>query len=227
MPDTPLDLYVLTFEFSLNRVGTNEDIALFDLSFSGVDGAEYNDTELASAAQGGINSWIANSTKTYWTTNVQFSFVTATNYLANGHINHQQRVPVGATWVGTSDPPALPWETSLAVSLYTYPRGTFVSNGRRKRGRFYLPPMASSALDPSNSGYLHDSSVGPLLSDMHDFLAAAGESGVGVPVGVLGVYSRVDGVVRDVSELSLDAKFDSQRRRQNRESAGYDVVDFP
>jgi hypothetical protein len=227
MPPTPLDLYTLTFEFELNRVGTNEDIALFDLSMRGVGGAEYGDSQLASAAQGGINAWVATQAPAWFSTNVHFGWVTATNYLANGHINHQQRIAVGTAWDGTDSGPALPWETTLCTSLYTYPRGTFVSNGRRKRGRYYLPPMAASRLDSSNSGYFKNSDVAAALSRQHDFCQQAQQDMVGVDVGVLVVYSRTDGVTRDVVELSLDAKFDSQRRRENREVAGYDTVAFP
>jgi hypothetical protein len=121
----------------------------------------------------------------------------------------------------------LPWETSLAASLYTYPRGTFVPQARRKRGRFYLPPMGADQLDASNSGFFPDATIDAMLAEIVGFLQDSRETDVGAVTGTLGVFSRVDGVIRDVIQVSMDAKYDSQRRRQNRENAGIVRTDFP
>lgn len=226
MPTTPLDCYSLTYKFDLNQVGSNQDIAEFYLWMDG-DGAEFGDAELAHLAAGGLAAWINQMPENYFASNVVLNSCIATSYLANGHILAQQSNNETTGWHGTASGAALPWETALACSLYTYPRGTFVPNGKRKRGRFYLPPMAADQLDASNSGFLADAAVASLLGHLHDFVLAAQESDAGVPVGHLSVFSRMDSELRHVTQISLDAKFDSQRRRQNRELAGYQVTDFP
>jgi hypothetical protein len=109
----------------------------------GVGGAEYNDAELNSAANGAVNAWQNNINQGHYSSAVVFSDVVARNFLANGHTNHEQVAVADGGWVGTASGASLPWETSLCTSLYTYPRGSFVSDARRKRGRYYLPPMTT------------------------------------------------------------------------------------
>lgn len=223
---TPLDCWSLTFDFALTRAGTTEDHAEFTLWIDG-DGTEADDTMLESLGHGAAKAWTDNVPNLRWCDNVSLRTVTATAYLANGHILRQQEVPPDVAWVGAAAHPALPWETSLAVSLYTYPPGTFVTDGKRKRGRFFVPPMAALTLDSSNSGYFSDGNMASQLGYMHDFLAAVNQNAVGVPVGTLSVFSRMDSVCRHVTWIAMDAKFDSQRRRQNRETAGRLVGTFP
>lgn len=223
---TPLNMYSLTWDFNLYRTTVREDHAEFTCFYQTVGGAQYGDAQLIHAAAGGAKAWTDNITKTNWCDNVTLSSVTATSYLANGHTFAVQQAPPPVGWTGTSDPPALPWETSLCMSLYTYPRGSFVSNARRKRGRFYLPPMAASCLDVSNSGYFDNATIAARLGEVHDFLEDSQNDELGVQIGSLGVYSRVDGICRAVTQISCDAKFDSQRRRQNRETAGVVTASF-
>lgn len=227
MPDVPLDLYQLVFKFELLELTSPADIAEFSLWMAGVDGAEYGDPQLHSAAIGACHAWQDNVNQNHFSSAVEFSTVTARNFLANGHTNHEQVFVADGSWVGNADGASMPWETSLCVSLYTYPRGSFIPNARRRRGRFYLPPMSANQLDSTNTGFFHDSGVAPLLAEMDAFLTAAREDMVGVQVGDLVVYSRVAGESNPVTQLSLDAKFDSQRRRQNREPVGYITLDFP
>lgn len=222
----PLSAYLVTFKFTLKRVSTAEDIAEFGLWFQGIDAAVYDDSELIHVASGASKAWTDNVNQNKYCSNVVFQGTVATNYSADGHILHEQEFASDAGWVGTADPPALPWETSLCISLYTYPRGTFVPQSKRKRGRYYLPPMAASQLDGSNSGYFLDSAIAAALDEQHSFLSDAQNTELGVPVGNLSVFSRVDGAVRHVSQISCDAKFDSQRRRENREEAGVITSSF-
>lgn len=223
---TPLDCWSLTFNFPLTRAGTTEDVAEFTVWIDGA-GTEADDDMLASLAVGAGTAWTSNVPDLRWCNNVSLGSVTATSYLANGHILRQQEKPPSSPWTGAAADPALPWETSLAVSLYTYPRGTFVTNGRRKRGRFYVPPMAALTLDSSNSGYFSDGNMDSQLGYMHAFLSDVNQDQEGVPVGSLGVFSRMDSVVRHVTQISMDAKFDSQRRRENRETVGVRIAAFP
>lgn len=222
---TPLKAWELVFQFALNRVGTNEDVAEFSL-WMGSDTLEPGDAELPHLAAGGVNAWQNNMNQAHWATNVAFSYVTATAFNTDGTIKAQAQEVAGGDWVGTADTAALPWETSLCTSLYTYPRGTFVPQQRRKRGRFYLPPMAADQLDPSNSGYFNDGSLPDLLTEIMAFLQDAEKTDVGVSTGTLSVFSRKDSLLRPVSQVSIDAKFDSQRRRQNRENVGWIAESF-
>lgn len=222
---TPLDAYYLRYNFSLNRAGTVEDIAVFGLWMNTPGSAEYGDDELGHCAHGGYKAWADEVDTGYWTDAVTLESVTASSYLANGHTLHEQNYVPSTPWQGAGPAPSLPWETAMAISLYTYPRGTFVTNGKRKRGRFYLPPFSASTLDHSNSGYFLDSNFHTFVANMRAFLVAAQDDELGVPVGALGVFSRMDSVIRPVVQVSADAKIDSQRRRQNRETAGtYEVA---
>jgi hypothetical protein len=86
--------------------------------------------------------------------------------------------------------------------------------------------MSGSSLDTSNSGFYDNGSIAAQLAEQVAFLGDAQQDMVGADVGVLVIYSRVDGVHRDVVQVSMDAKFDSQRRRQNREDAGHLETSF-
>ena len=224
---TPMDAYYLRWNFSLNRVGTKEDIAVFGLWYDTPGSAEYGDAQLVHCAAGGYKAWVDAMDLGYWTSAVTLESVTATTYLENGHTLHEQNWVPGTAWAGIGPAPSLPWETAMACSLYTYNRGTFVANGKRKRGRFYLPPFSASALDHSNSGYFSDANFHTFLLNCADFLNKSQDDELGVKVGTLGVFSRADSVIRPVQQVSMDAKIDSQRRRQNRETAGYQGVPFP
>lgn len=222
-----MDLYQLVFKFELLALTSPADIAEFSLWMAGVDGAEYGDPQLHSAAIGACHAWQDNVNQNHFSSAVEFSTVTARNFLANGHTNHEQVFVADGSWVGNAAGASLPWETSLCCSLYTYPRGSFIPNARRRRGRFYLPPMSSDQLENANTGFYSDGELPDLLSELQAFLHAAREDMVGVQVGDLVVYSRVDGASNNVTQLSIDAKFDSQRRRQNREPVGFITLDFP
>jgi len=222
----PASAYELRFNFPLSRITTAEDIAIFGLWLEMKDGSTPSDANLIDYATAGYDAWKNNISGASWTTNVQLGSVDAITYNLNGSTKARETHVAGTPWVGTSTSPALPWETALAVSLYTYPRGTFVTNGKRKRGRFYLPPMSANNLDASNSGFFQNATIGALLAEMADFLAMVNRDGLGVAISTLSVFSRTDSILRPVTQLSVDAKFDSQRRRQNREQAGHIEVPF-
>jgi len=219
MADLPHCTFI-RWNFGLNREGSAEDIAVFGLWGSNIGDAEYGDEQLAAIAHGAYDAWANHASPDYWTTAVTLDSTLAVAYLANGHTLFEQNYVPDTVWQGDVSTASMPWETSLAVSLYTYPRGTFVTNGRRKRGRYYLPPVAAINLDPSNSGYFKNSTLPAFFADQVSFLNDFGKDHEGAPHVNLGVYSRKDDDCRDVTDLYIDAKFDSQRRRQNREVAG-------
>lgn len=84
-----------------------------------------------------------------FTTDVLFDYVKATHIDTAGLALDQAQVALGVGGVGlpgTSGSDSLPYEVAMAVSLYAYTPGTFVTNRARKRGRFYLPPMHTAIM---------------------------------------------------------------------------------
>lgn len=219
----PLTACEMTFTFTLSQLSEAQDIAEFSIWSTDT---EQQDPQLLDIAEGGYNSWVTHAEKANHCTGVALTSVRTRNFLENGHTLREQVFVPDTPWTGTATQPSLPWETALCISLYTYPRGSFITDGKRKRGRFYMPPFSSAVLASNDSGFIADNVAHGVLGQMHDFLRDAWQSHLGVDEGTLGVLSRVDGVCRPVIQISLDAKIDSQRRRQNREIAGVLTQDF-
>lgn len=216
---TPTNLVQFTWNFGLVRLAGQEDIAEFSVAASR-DTIEPDQHGLDKLAVGAGKAFLTSIPATRFAPNVRFIGVKARMFKPDGKTLRESVWLTDTPWIGLDPGAALPWETALCVSVYTYPRGTFTDDAKRKRGRFYLPPMAASQLDFSNSGYFANGSVSPMLDSLKSFMNKIGQDDLGVSVLDAGVYSRADGVVRTATQISLDAKFDSQRRRQNREIAG-------
>jgi hypothetical protein len=56
------------------------------------------------------------------------------------------------TWQGTGGI-SLPYSSSCVVSLFGYQPGTLAPQRGRKRGRFYLPPLATTVMDDATGLY--------------------------------------------------------------------------
>jgi len=208
-----------TWTFQLDAGGAGQDIAELSLHHGGTS-FEPPDDQLNNLAQGGYNAWADNMTPTRFAAAVTLAGVKTYRYDAAGHVIGIGSYQDPAPWHGTSTSPCLPWETSLALSLYTYPRGSFVPNPRRRRGRIYLPPMSSAQLELANSGYYSDSDLPNLFEELHDFVQNSGDDALGVALAPLVVFSRVAEALYPVTDLYIDARFDSQRRRENAQVAG-------
>lgn len=216
---------MLRYNFTLIRTDAAEDIANVDLWMAPLGGAEYGDSQLAAAAEGGYKAWATNQNEANWGNNVRLDSVVASSFNSAGHTLHEQNYVSNTPWRGGSAQKSLPWETSMVVSLYTYQRGLFEPTSRRKRGRVYLPPQTSGQLQNSNSGYYDDTALPAFMTDVHAWLKDAEKDDVGVRIAALSVFSRADMVLRPVTNLYMTAKFGSQRRRQNKEKAG--VLNLP
>lgn len=219
MPTYPTNRWMTTWHFELNRSGTVEEEANFSLHFGGTS-YEPEDSSLDDLAEGAYKAWKSNMGTSDWTNAVYLYYCRTYKFNAAGKVTAQGQFADPTPWHGTGTGASLPWETSLALSLYSYERGSFVQNPRRRRGRIYLPPMASSVLDTSNSGYYADSQLDDLLGELHSFMLDAGDSAAGVPLAPPVVFSRVGEALYPISDLYIDAKFDSQRRRERSENAG-------
>jgi hypothetical protein len=210
-----------TYVFTLSRAGTPEDVA--EMSFWAIPDPAITDWDpfLADQAEAAYNAWATHMHTDRWATNVQLTSVRARHFTPAGKTDHEQVFVPSPGWKGSSASGSMPWETSFCVSLYTYTPGGFILHPRRRRGRMYLPPMSSDQLDNSNSGYFLNSDVATFLGEIESWLQACqsdklGGAGVQRP----SVFSRVDSHLYQWTDVVIDAKFDSQRRRQNRESVG-------
>jgi len=215
----PTNRWMSTWTFQLSGGGAGDDIAQFSLHFGGT-AYEPTDDQLNSIAEGAYKAWADNLTSTRFSTAVSLAGTKSYRYNAAGHVIGIGSYADDVPWAGNSGSPSLPWETSLALSLYSYPRNTFVVDPRRKRGRIYLPPMSSAQLNPGNTGFYVDSDLPDLFDELHDFVEDAEKDALGVALSPPVIFSRVGEELYQVTDLYIDAKFDSQRRRQNKETAG-------
>lgn len=133
-------------------------------------------------------------------------------------------------WQGAG-PKSLPWETSLCVSLFGYERGIFAANKGRRRGRFYLPPMSSGVLNDVG-GEIDSTPLGYISGCIHDFLndvqgMTIGGDGVGTAPDYFNLVIMSIGTplkplsptTFPVTDVYIDSKFDSQRRRERQQPA--------
>lgn len=221
MPPTLERVFQLTWTFDLQQGSQKEDIAEFGLWFNYGPGGSIDQTDLDFVAQNGADAWQQQVSGAHYGTNVSLRNVTGRCFSTNGHTFRESQKAPASAWVGTNSDACLPWETSLCIGLYTYVPNTFVPDGKSRRGRYYLPPMAAAVLEGGNSGFVQNALIAPLLAEQVAFYgklyAGAGFDPLVVePI----VYSRTQNDFNLVEYLVCDAKLDSQRRRQNRESAG-------
>lgn len=218
---TLLNAIQLTWTFDLYQGTVQQDIAEFSLWFHYGPGGSAPQSDLDFLAQNGADAWSANVSSSNYATNVKLFTCTARIYDVAGKTLAESVAIPATAWAGSASAGALPWETSLCVSLYTYEPGTFIVNGRRRRGRYYLPPMSVAVMEAGTSGFVQNAMITGLLAEQKAFyghLYAGAFPGTLVVIPV--VYSRKDEDLYITQYLVMDAKLDSQRRRENRETAG-------
>lgn len=174
-------------------------------------------TALAAAAR---DEWVSGVDKADFSSAAELKTVIAAEYNADGTTRQEQRVVTDSgDWVG-SQIRSLPWECSLCVSLYSYTPGTFIPHARRRRGRYYLPPLGAGVLANNSSGQLSDDEAMTLLSDQKDWLLAVTGSSLGSGIAWSpGVMSSVDSHLYALTDMAIDGKIDSQRRRERQQPA--------
>lgn len=188
------------------------------------------DDYLAALAQAAIDKWTADVDHTAFSLNLELTRTLAIVQDTAGHTVREQVVstPTGH-WRGSDSSAALPWECALVIGLYTYERGSFVPNARRRRGRVYLPGLPSSGLGSGKSGLLTNTyaqarrdELGAVLSDLVGFSLPHG-GGSWHP----GILSKVAGQFNDLSHLSVDNKVDVHRSRERQQAATISTVAWP
>lgn len=223
----PPNLVVATLRFDLLEGETPVGIAEITNWIQPVDTVDW-DTNCETAAEAQANSWSLNVDPSTYSLAVRLRDSTAIHPAADGSTLNKKVAPPDTAWRGTAAGDSLPWETSLVVSLYTYPMGTFVPNGRQRRGRNYLPPMAAGVLDSAGTGgFVSTALRDHVLSDHHDYLDNFRNISPDTPYGVPCVVSRVSTTAHAILQLACDVKLDSQRRRERKEVPPKVSVAFP
>ncbi len=124
-------------------------------------------------------------------------------------------------WQGDATAHSLPWSSSLVISLYTYTPGSFIAHAGRRRGRVYPPPPNVTVLETTNQGTIHADTALAILNDFKGWLNDF--QGVTLTpdenVWVLGVLSKVGNQWNHVTDLAIDTKIDTQRRREKSQQA--------
>lgn len=131
-----------------------------------------------------------------------------------------------SAWAGTG-PDSLPWETSLAVSLFGYERGLFTQDKARKRGRFYLPPGSTELLN-GKSGQVRADQLTTLCTQIVAFLndvqgmhltdepPLEQADSFNLVVMSIGTPTKpLEPTTTPVTHVYVDSEIDSQRRRQH------------
>src|SRR5437899_1537166 len=178
-----------------------------------------NSTRTLAAAQVAALDWLTDFTgggtgfASKVTDGVEFTRVTTGDItLATGRQTAlAEDVVVNA---GTAAPPSLPQEVSTVVSLRTS-----LAN-RSGRGRFYLPPLASSKI--TNAGKLNLA----VRTDIINALVAAWtnyNTAGNVPV----VYSRRLRATNNITHFNIGHIFDVQTRRDNKLNTDRSTVSMP
>lgn len=229
MPTIPSDCIKIRFTMDLD----GNDIAVFGvnghlhhITGNTIDWQEY----MQDAAEKARDKWVQHLDPITWTPVVTavkceaYHLDTAGKVLDKGLAGFTGP----AQWKGSAGGGTLPWETSLCVSIYGYEPGSFTRYGASKRGRFYLPPMPVSAVTGVR-GHLHPSTKSQLIGDLGDFLndiegMVLGPSGQGADYFELGIISAStnkgatpNGSFTRAVKWGFDDRFDSQRRRENKD----------
>lgn len=208
------------------KLGTAGEIAIWGFHMVRVHGVGNtvdwaDDTNNIAAAT--RDAWNAHSTKSAYATSVVMDRVDVYHLGTDGKTIDKGTASFTGedAWAGTQGV-SMPWETSIAVTLYGYDPSGFVAEAANKRGRFYLPPMAQGALG-NVDGFLDPSPAATLQTDIGAFLGQV--NGLELhdygeltrDTMALGILSRRRSIFTPVAFYGIDRKFDTQRRRENKQ----------
>lgn len=184
---------------------------------------------LQALATAGRGEWAGSFPKTLMSPGLSLNSCKATQQSTSGHaLLVAQDSSEGGSWAGSASQ-SLPWEVAIVISTYSYPRGSFVPNARSRRGRAYLGPLGSNILISSLTGEISITDAETLRDAFGDWLSALAGNIFGdsdhrfVP----SILSRHLVQSFPITQLSVDNKLDSQRRRQKTLPAVINSVDWP
>lgn len=233
----PAEVMQATLEFSLSKGGAAQDIAEFSI-WATADPWPTGDTDkqafLEEMAQEVYEAWADAVTAGNWHTNLRLENVTTRIPNADGSTALRAAYSPVSKWAGSAAATQLPWQVATVISLYCYTPGGFVPQARSKRGRYYLPPPTTGWLNNLGEGTIADSMVSDLVDEQSTFLTVLSgdhtydSGGVSITTALtLVVVSRQHTYATPVSFIRVDNRFDTQRRRANRETVVYQGASFP
>jgi hypothetical protein len=229
MPQPP-NLIKLTTQFDLyGGSGDIEDHAEFGIWGQVVDGPPSPwDPFLEDLATFAAGQWVAVVDDARYSPATHLAGVVAGAYDGSGNLVAEQKFFNAPTdWVGGADQ-SMPWAVSAVISLYTYQRGTFVVQGKSKRGRIYLPPLGTSVMGNTFTGEMGVGNATALRDDVGTWLAdIVGHTGPGTFSFHPGVLSTTHNYFNQLAYLSVDTKLDTQRRRERQQLATISTVPWP
>lgn len=207
--------------FGLTSATSPTEVAEFTMWFEPVNVPSDWDVALSDLATACADAWSSVVDPTHFSPAVTLTGAEARHAAANGATLQKQRVGPTDPWIGTGGNASLPWETSFQFGLYTYTPGTFIAHGRRRRGRNYWPPMTTSVLSGQKSGFIDSGIAADLATDAGQFYTKCGLdlAGAHPRIWTLGVLSRMDSHLYQVTDIRYDTRLDSQRRREKGELA--------
>lgn len=183
---------------------------------------------LSDLAEFACTSWDSVISPTHYSPATVLNGAIAGQYDTTGKLSLEQKYAVPSSpWSGTASQ-SLPWSISAAISLYTYPRGEFVINGKSKRGRIYLPPLGDNIMGNTNTAEMSAATAQGLRDDIATWLTGlVGHSGPGGWSFHPGVLSTTYNYFNELAYLSVDTKLDTQRRREKQQETTIYTVAWP
>jgi hypothetical protein len=209
----------VTWKYTLNA----QEISLHSVCYRA--GATPTDPDVTNAvlsdmANAALASQAAHVTPSHWGGSVVAESCRVALEGTNGHTLFERIVAASGAlaWNGTGSGRQLPYEDSIAISLYGYEPGNFDPFGRYKRGRFYLPPPTADVLDSGNTGLIDTGVLADIAGDWGTVLTELQHhtySGFTGFAPVLVINSRSSVEAYPVTWIRTDNKMDVQTRRQN------------
>lgn len=146
---------------------------------------------------------------------------------SSGHADHAGGSNFATSGTGSYQGTAttsLPWECSPVVSLHAYGASDFIAHKARRRGRYYLPPVASAMIN-NQDGIMNSGDVDSLQAASTAFLEQVNDipSGLTDQARVV-IYSAVDGATYDVQQVITSSSLRSQRRRERQQPVNHTSV---
>lgn len=221
----PADLVKLVMVFDL----LNDDTSVAEIAEFGIwgkftttpSGSALWDSNLQELAQLAVDSWSADISTAFFSHGAKLKQARAIHADTAGHTQHEQLATPGTAWQGSATSHSLPWSNSLVVSLYTYTPGSFITFAGRRRGRVYLPPLNVSIISATNQGTVSSADALTYLNDFKGWLNDV--QGVTLTpdenVWTAGVLSLAANQWNHLTDLAIDTKIDTQRRREKSQQA--------
>jgi hypothetical protein len=180
-------------------------------------------------------AWGSEFNHSFFPNSVSLKASVATRCDSIGHAVDEKVVPAtSGEFVGTGGN-SLPWQVSNAVGFYAYEPGTFISQQRRKRGRIYLPPQASSELNDPDTGEMVPALATAIAEAANNWVVAIESATYSGPPTVvpqlvvlsLGPY-KTSGTpaVYPVTWVRTDSVWDTQRRRRKELTSAVNKIEI-